>query len=70
MSSNYDNDQYDETDLISKFYEEWDNAEEEICPACKGTGLDKWEEYDCETCFGEGVLPPPEFVESVTHEIV
>ena len=46
------------TALTEKFYEEWDNAEEEICPSCKGTGLDRWEEYDCEMCFGEGVLMP------------
>lgn len=24
------------------------------CPRCKGTGLDRWEEDDCTTCFGEG----------------
>lgn len=29
----------------------------ERCPRCKGTGLDRWEEDDCEECFGEGALP-------------
>jgi DnaJ-class molecular chaperone len=48
----------EENSLTNKMYEEWDSSEEEICPSCKGTGLDKWEEYDCETCYGEGVLPP------------
>jgi DnaJ-class molecular chaperone len=41
----------------SEYYEEWDNAEEEECPSCYGTGMDKDEIYDCETCFGEGFIP-------------
>lgn len=24
------------------------------CPRCKGTGMDRWEEDECQTCFGEG----------------
>jgi len=27
------------------------------CPRCKGTGLDRWEEDDCDECLGEGSIP-------------
>lgn len=47
------------TDLTS-YYEETGKIEigpdEQICPDCKGTGLTRWEDEDCPTCFGEGVL--------------
>jgi len=37
------------------FYDEWDADDEwEECPDCYGTGLDRDEIYDCETCGGEG----------------
>lgn len=26
------------------------------CPRCKGTGLDRWEEDDCDECLGEGSI--------------
>lgn len=39
-------------------YSSWDSADEEECPDCKGTGLDRDEIYDCETCGGEGYLVP------------
>lgn len=58
MSSNLELSVTGETALVNKFYEEWDNSEEEICPRCHGTGLDRYEEDECETCFGEGMLPP------------
>lgn len=44
--------------LIQSIYAAWDNAPEEVCPRCHGTGLDRYEEDECATCFGEGVLPP------------
>lgn len=37
----------DDEDLIIYF----------TCSACKGTGMDRWEENDCATCYGEGDLP-------------
>jgi DnaJ-class molecular chaperone len=40
-----------------EYYDQWDNAEEEECPDCYGTGLDKDEVYDCPTCWGEGYIP-------------
>lgn len=49
VSSNLDN--------YGDFYDELDN-DEDICKACGGTGMDKWEEYDCPVCFGEGYLSP------------
>lgn len=27
------------------------------CSACKGTGMDRWEEDYCNECWGEGELP-------------
>lgn len=39
------------------YYEDWDEVEEDPCPSCKGTGMDKWEEFECETCAGEGYIP-------------
>ena len=39
-----------------EFYEAWDYAQEVECPDCYGTGLDRDEIYECETCFGEGYL--------------
>lgn len=38
------------------YYDEWDNSDTTPCKACRGTGLDKWEEFDCEICGGEGVI--------------
>lgn len=37
-------------------FEEWDTAEKKVCPSCKGTGLDRDEWFDCETCGGEGEI--------------
>lgn len=45
MSTNY-----------AEVYESWYDSASEICPECRGTGLDRDEIYDCETCFGEGVI--------------
>ena len=39
-------------------YESWNDAEEKECPSCHGTGLDREEIYECETCFGEGYVVP------------
>lgn len=33
-----------------------DSENTRICPQCKGTGLDRWEDDDCERCTGEGYL--------------
>lgn len=38
-------------------YSAWDVESTRRCPDCRGTGLDRDEIYDCETCFGEGYLP-------------
>jgi DnaJ-class molecular chaperone len=35
----------------------WDSEPERPCPRCHGTGLDRYEEDECEHCFGEGSLP-------------
>jgi hypothetical protein len=46
----------------SEYYDEWFEAETEECRACYGTGMDSDEVYDCDICFGEGVvsvLPMP-----------
>lgn len=46
----------------SEYYDEWFEAETQECRACYGTGMDKDEIYDCDVCFGEGVvsvLPMP-----------
>lgn len=44
------------------------------CPQCKGTGLDRWEQDDCTTCFGEGEvqidLPIPESVSHRYHRAI
>lgn len=41
-------------------YDVWWNTDEEheemICPRCKGTGKDRWEDDDCERCDGEGTF--------------
>lgn len=34
----------------------WTEADEDVCPDCYGTGLDRDEIYDCPTCYGEGVI--------------
>lgn len=39
------------------YYEEWDEADEDLCQACNGTGMDRWEEFECEVCWGEGYIP-------------
>jgi DnaJ-class molecular chaperone len=39
-------------------YSAWDSADEEECPVCRGTGLDRDEVYDCEECAGEGYIVP------------
>jgi hypothetical protein len=39
------------------YYDEWDEVEEDRCPSCHGTGMDKWEEFECEDCAGEGYIP-------------
>ena len=66
--SNYMNDGNQETtlnepldceSLIEDIYEAWDNAPEQVCPRCHGTGLDRYEEDECGACYGEGVIPPP-----------
>jgi len=42
---------------ISEFYDQWDEDEYwEECPACRGTGMDRDEIYDCEECGGEGEI--------------
>lgn len=40
----------------SSAYVAWNNSYEEECPECRGTGLDRDEIYDCEYCYGEGVI--------------
>lgn len=40
----------------SEYYENWDESEEEECPVCYGTGLDRDEMYECPACYGEGYL--------------
>jgi hypothetical protein len=40
----------------SEYYDEYFEAEEEECPDCHGTGLDREEIFDCETCYGDGVI--------------
>jgi hypothetical protein len=39
------------------YYDQWDEADEEECPSCFGTGLDRDEMYDCPACYGEGFMP-------------
>lgn len=40
------------------YYNEWDDDDNrDTCPDCRGTGMDKWEEYECATCGGEGDIP-------------
>lgn len=46
----------------SDVYDEWDKAEEDPCPSCNGTGMDRWEEFECETCWGEGYIPRSELL--------
>lgn len=48
----------------SEAYTAWNDAETTECPDCKGTGLDRDEIYDCETCYGEGeiVVEEPEVI--------
>ena len=49
VSTNYSN--------YSEYYEAFDNDPNYYrCPHCKGTGMDKWEEFECYNCFGEGYL--------------
>ena len=40
---------------IDGYYDALDSREVP-CPRCKGTGLDRWEEDDCTTCFGDGTV--------------
>jgi hypothetical protein len=40
----------------SEYYDQWFDAETEECRICYGTGMDKDEIYDCDACFGEGVV--------------
>lgn len=53
MMSNFDFDLEDEPSVSEEYYE--------ICPRCHGSGMDRWEEEECEYCFGEGEIPanPP-----------
>lgn len=51
-------DEIDKNALTSKFYEEWDETLEVPCRVCHGTGMDRYEEFECAACFGEGVEPP------------
>lgn len=44
------------TSYSAELVEAWNDADEETCPDCWGTGLDRDEIYDCPTCYGEGVL--------------
>lgn len=46
----------DMTTNYAQAYNEWYDCLEEECPECHGTGLDRDEIYDCDTCFGEGVI--------------
>lgn len=63
-----DDDYWDDTDLLTDDWESNDHifASMTRCPQCKGTGLDRWEQDDCTTCFGEGEvqndLPIPESI--------
>jgi hypothetical protein len=43
----------------SSFPETWWNdshleKETKLCPTCRGSGLNRWEDDDCERCNGEG----------------
>lgn len=44
------------------YYEEWDEGEGEECRTCRGTGMDKWEEFECEDCGGEGKISSASFL--------
>ena len=39
------------------YYDEFDDLPEVECHSCRGTGLDKYEEFDCPDCQGEGFVP-------------
>jgi uncharacterized phage protein len=35
---------------------DFEPKEEKACPRCKGTGLDRYEEEDCDYCAGAGTF--------------
>jgi len=64
--SNYNTSQDDETTLspvnngsnLLNYGDYYDNYEEDAykCPQCKGSGMDRYEEFECIHCFGEGYI--------------
>jgi len=41
----------------SDIFEEFDE-DTEVCPVCRGSGMDRDEIYECPKCLGEGEIYP------------